>query len=536
MAATGEPRSGSFVRSSPERSSRGASGRSGAPDKMSVEVARQRALQAAEYYHSSVRTPGEPLDTGSRSGSMGSRERGSTAGSTASRGSGTSRDGKGGHQSDPSPAPRHGNSAQPGPGQDAYYKQKLRSGFIDLRNSYNEKIKPRNVTYTRSLGPPVPPARGALGKVQEGPLEGRGQGYSPQHTPHRPTLAERRGLYRSNSSLELDHIDYQSDHLHAPPPGALHRDYGSASSLDIMSSTVAVQGVPTPASAPNLTDTRPYSLETAKVVNGSVPVEDESPSGDGSQSPKLKSKSQKHKDRKQRTKSVAGEGGSSSGGGGLLRKLRGKTDSSESSGKSLDTSPSGDTDPNRLDDRYRRKAWVHFDCQSIRVSLSEVARRRSSPTHTSAVLKLKNTTTGASAASGARSGGSDQDEAGAEEADSGDGKSNDLLQSCPFFRNEVGGEEERTICLNRATAQKRVQQLLGNAQASILSQGAICSPLCNGVAVLDPAQSPHGVTCPALVSHKGLMFEYVDHGASYYRNFFHGFGRYLRIPSDDIGS
>ena len=54
--------------------------------------------------------------------------------------------------------------------------------------------------------------------------------------------------------------------------------------------------------------------------------------------------------------------------------------------------------------------------------------------------------------------------------DAGDGKTNDLVLSCPFFRNEIGGEEERRIALNRTTAQKRVQNLLGNISTSDTSE------------------------------------------------------------------
>ncbi|ENN82249.1 hypothetical protein YQE_01375, partial [Dendroctonus ponderosae] len=33
--------------------------------------------------------------------------------------------------------------------------------------------------------------------------------------------------------------------------------------------------------------------------------------------------------------------------------------------------------------------------------------------------------------------------------DGGDGQSNELVESCPFFRNEIGGEEERIVSLSR---------------------------------------------------------------------------------------
>ena len=53
----------------------------------------------------------------------------------------------------------------------------------------------------------------------------------------------------------------------------------------------------------------------------------------------------------------------------------------------------------------------------------------------------------------------------ADDADPGDHNSNDLVLSCPYFRNELGGEEERFVSLNIVTAQQQVQQLLGNAKS-----------------------------------------------------------------------
>ena len=114
---------------------------------------------------------------------------------------------------------------------------------------------------------------------------------------------------------------------------------------------------------------------------------------------------------------------------------------------------------------------------------------------------------------------------GLEESDIGDGRSSDLVLACAYFRNELGGEEERSITLNRATAQKRVQQLLGNRHADTAAM--MRHPACNGIAVLDTSPPP-GQVIPdtAILAHKGLVIEHVDHGAFYYRSFFHSFGEY----------
>ena len=539
--SAGGPPVGASVASSTSSSSS-----SSTAQNLSVEVARQRALQAAEYYHKNV-VGGAGGEGGGRDQERGGHPNGGMANKDALRAGVT-------------PV-----------SSDAYYKAKLRAGFIDLRNSYNEKIRPRVNTYNAGggRGQGDPPVQRGLSRVQETTHR--------QDTPHR-SLNDRRGLYRSNSSLELDYID---DHLlHAQHlqqhgggtrdgvntgigagTGTLRRDYGSASSLDVMStsgesffamlqdyrnenldqrapgppqlhevlrgrvdlgqtSSTTNIGGPHHQQATRSQQRRPLSLqqgqELAKISNGAAPTDDEQQHAnvqEGSGSPRLKQKSQKNKDRKPRTKSMVGEASS-----GIFKKLRGtKTDGTEvSNGSKSDTQ--GEGEGRGLDDRQKRKAFVHYDCQSVGISIPELIRRRN------LFNKRKNTTTGASAASAVRNAQSDDDTvSGDADVDQGDGKSNDLVLACPFFRNEVGGEEERTLSLNRTTAQKRVQHLLGNPQ--INDQSFTRDPACNGVAVLDntPCADGSPVELHALTP-KGLILEHVDHGAFYYRNFFLNYG------------
>ena len=492
-----------------------------------VEVARQRALQAADYYHRTVMgTSSDDPDTS------------------------PSKD-------DPYFAQFNGGNDPLRAGvtpasSDAYYKAKLRAGFIDLRNSYNEKIRPRNQSgYSRGFNTPV---RVGLGRVTEGSPSRR-----DRHNGHR-TAGERRGLYRSNSSLELESIEQRTDderqgqgqRLALLAGGPLRRDYGSASSLDMIGANVREDNLlaalqdyrnenvshhsshhhahhkATHAhSVPPMREFRtgrPEQLQpdnTAlsshdKLPNGGLLVEDDT---DAPLSPRLK-KSQKQKDKKPRHKSVVGESS-----GGLFKKLRGSKSDETNSSKSLE-SPD-DVDPSiKSNDRQKRKAIVHYDCQSIGISLYDVIRRRNS------LDRRKNTTTGASAASaspGVRSvPGPSEGSAmlGHEESDNGDGKSSDLVLACAYFRNELGGEEERSIALNRTTAQKRVQQLLGNRHADTAAM--MRHPVCNGIAVLDTSPPPgQAVPDTTLLSHNGLVIEHVDHGAFYYRSFFHSFGKYV---------
>ncbi|UYV74634.1 SIPA1L2, partial [Cordylochernes scorpioides] len=249
-------------------------------------------------------------------------------------------------------------------------------------------------------------------------------------------------LYRSNSSLDLDHCE----------ASILRRDFGSASSLDVVSSTSGesffdlLQGFRTGSidqrspGPPNIQeylrgkiDPLPTTQNASNVLaNGSDSLED-------AQSPRLKTKFHrlweiKEKSVKPRSKLLGSEPS-------LFRKLRGgtghhRTESTiEKADQVLDTEA-------RLDDKLRRKAFAHYDCQSLTANLSYASRLRS------LLSRRRNTTTGASAASmvGRMEGPGD--------VDYGDNRESDLVLSCPFFRNELGGEEERMISLNRVTSAK----------------------------------------------------------------------------------
>ena len=504
-----EPRA--FVRGASERVSRsklknGTSPPGGSAHNLSVEVARQRALQAAEYYHKNVIGAGDGKRGDPHSGVNGAVENDALRAGVTPASS------------------------------DAYYKAKLRAGFIDLRNSYNEKNRPRMSTYSggRTLGFEE---RRHLSRLNEG-IQAKNSAEPREGS--RPLADARRGLYRSNSSLELEYIDD-----HTGGSGTLRRDYGSASSLDVMSTSGESffamiqdyrnenldQRAPAPPQIHEVLrgrvdfggnvplQRRPVTIQQAqelsKLSNGSVPQEDEA-GGDGSGSPRLKQKSMKAKDRKPRVKSVVGEVSS----GGIFKKLRGgsKADTGDTGNGAKSMDNPSETDPKIIEERQKRKAFIHYDCQSIGITIPELQKRRNS------LIKQRNTTTGASAASGVRSIQGIEDKSSGDDSDSGDGKSNDLVLSCPFFRNEVGGEEERTVCLNRSTAQKRVQQLLGNKHLD--SHSLMRRPACNGVAILDNTLGPHGVTELPVVTNSGYVIEHVDHGAFYYKHFFQGFGKY----------
>ncbi|KOC68991.1 Signal-induced proliferation-associated 1-like protein 2 [Habropoda laboriosa] len=162
----------------------------------------------------------------------------------------------------------------------------------------------------------------------------------------------------------------------------------------------------------------------------------------------------------------------------------------------------GPTGPNsspklRLKLHRLRRAFAHYDCQSLTANLGYAAKLRGI-----LLARRRNTATGASAASSFRASTPDE----TPEEDSGDGKGNDLLESCPFFRNEIGGEGEREVGLTRCSQ--------GN--------GVHRPSLSYGVAVLEPAlgETSWKHTCP--LQRRPLPIESVDEGAHYYRRYFLG--------------
>ena len=172
-------------------------------------------------------------------------------------------------------------------------------------------------------------------------------------------------------------------------------------------------------------------------------------------------------------------------------------------------------------------------------------------------LKRKNKRSGASAASTKvtaatihdklqRRGSDSSVSNNEEESDLGDEKSNNLILSCPYFRNELGGEEDQDpqIGLSRGTAalqnlhdpSRPKEPKLDNfrrrstldilltaydsAQVGNLSSGT-------GVTILDNSKPESGFLYlgESFYNENGRVFEHVDHGAYYYKNFFVGQGR-----------
>ncbi|NXO07606.1 SI1L3 protein, partial [Oriolus oriolus] len=154
-----------------------------------------------------------------------------------------------------------------------------------------------------------------------------------------------------------------------------------------------------------------------------------------------------------------------------------------------------------------RKSFAHYDAQSIlfEPSAAAVARRR-------------NTTTGASAASA----GSDPAFSSTEdlnskenlERDLGDNTSNELLLSCPHFRNEIGGGAgERDVSFSKAASP-------GFSAADGVFPEPVHAgrPTNAGISVLEvPKEQQRD---PERL--RNYSVEHVDLGARYYRDYFHG--------------
>lgn len=309
-------------------------------------------------------------------------------------------------------------------------------------------------------------------------------------------------IYRSNSSLEL--LDASSIHdsiTHSGGP--LRREYGSHGSIDVISSDRSPLAVTAgesfftmlqdyrPAVFERLGETVERQKEPAEAVtihHNSSNIEDHSDRSNSS--PKLRMKLKLW------------------GPGKTARSQSHVPAMDDTNGISLNTSVNSTVTAvaSDIEERTKRRAFAHYDCQSLTANLGYAAKVRGL-----LLARRRNTTTGASAAAmfSTRSSTPDGD---SPDEDYGDGLNNDLLENCPFFRNEIGGEEEREVSLTRMGQGKKVQCR------------AIHRPnLAYGVSILECQQNEtlwtkH--TCPFQKGTKPI--EQVDNGAHYYRKYFHG--------------
>ncbi|XP_066884336.1 signal-induced proliferation-associated 1-like protein 1 isoform X7 [Kogia breviceps] len=342
----------------------------------------------------------------------------------------------------------------------------------------------------------------------------------PEAYPSSPRKALRRIRQRSNSDITISELDVDSfDECISPTyktGPSLHREYGSTSSIDKQGTSGdsffdLLKGYKDDKSDRGPTPTKLSDFLIASGGKGSgfsLDVID----GPISQRENLRLFKEREKPLKRRSKSETGDSS-------IFRKLRNT--------KGEELGKSSDLEDNRSEDSVRPwtcpKCFAHYDVQSILFDLNEAVMNRHS------VIKRRNTTTGASAAAVASlvSGplshsasfsspmGSTEDlnSKGSLSMDQGDDKSNELVMSCPYFRNEIGGEGERKISLSKSNS----GSFSGCESASF--ESTLSSHCTNaGVAVLE-------VPKENLVLHldrvKRYIVEHVDLGAYYYRKFFY---------------
>uniref|UniRef100_A0A8D2B7I3 Signal induced proliferation associated 1 like 1 n=1 Tax=Sciurus vulgaris TaxID=55149 RepID=A0A8D2B7I3_SCIVU len=342
----------------------------------------------------------------------------------------------------------------------------------------------------------------------------------PEAYPSSPRKALRRIRQRSNSDITISELDVDSfDECISPTyktGPSLHREYGSTSSIDKQGTSGEsffdlLKGYKDDKSDRGPTPTKLSDFLIAGGGKGSgfsLDVID----GPISQRENLRLFKEREKPLKRRSKSETGDSS-------IFRKLR--------NAKGEELGKSSDLEDNRSEDSVRPwtcpKCFAHYDVQSILFDLNEAIMNRHN------VIKRRNTTTGASAAAVASlvSGplshsasfsspmGSTEDlnSKGSLSMDQGDDKSNELVMSCPYFRNEIGGEGERKISLSKSNS----GSFSGCESASF--ESTLSSHCTNaGVAVLE-------VPKENLVLHldrvKRYIVEHVDLGAYYYRKFFY---------------
>ncbi|XP_029393063.1 signal-induced proliferation-associated 1-like protein 3 isoform X2 [Mus pahari] len=343
--------------------------------------------------------------------------------------------------------------------------------------------------------------------------------------------------HRSSSEITLSECDVEEpgDPRGTRHPGVLplFREYGSTSSID-------VQGVPEQSFFDILNEFRSEQPEAQGSQNlrellqvdpgalsgGSCGTKGDPRNGQPTKDSLQSLQPLKEKE-KARKKPVRGLGSGDTVDSSIFRRLRSSKPEGEVG------RPLGETEESRSPPEASRpwvcqKSFAHFDVQSMLFDLNEAAANRVS------VAQRRNTTTGASAASAASAmvpltasrahslGTLDPAFTSTEdlnckenlEQDLGDDNSNDLLLSCPHFRNEIGGEQERNVSFSRAS----VGSLGGSSEAHMAEPTLSTHRTNASISVLEvPKEQQRTQSRPRQYS-----IEHVDLGARYYQDYFVG--------------
>lgn len=338
---------------------------------------------------------------------------------------------------------------------------------------------------------------------------------------------QRRIRQRSNSDMTISEMEASGDSGDewGPASGAkwspLHREYGSTSSIDqhgasgesFFAMLRGYQGEKVDQRSP-----APEKLEdilNVGAMQASVDIQEDVIDGNP---PKARDKPPKR-----RTKSETG-------GESIFRKLRNVRGESDS------PRAGSDAEDSRIEDMgppwVCQRGFAHYDVQSMLFDLNEVTQLRQ------IAGKRKNTTTGASAAAVASatstlssthslpysSPSGSQEELCSRDCpglDAGDEQSNEMLLSCPCFRNEIGGDG---IVRRRLVTGYHGAGAGNGGSGTLIEEVNVyetsVSTHCTnaGVAVLEGPKEG-----PSTLSEKGKQYivEHVDLGAYYYRKFFY---------------
>ncbi|KAG5278416.1 hypothetical protein AALO_G00098750 [Alosa alosa] len=363
---------------------------------------------------------------------------------------------------------------------------------------------------------------------------------------------------RSNSDVTISDIgaeDVDQTAINPNTGASLHREYGSTSSLDRQSVTgqgfsgtarpqdpdlgapSELPSAPPPQALPELlhytappataTTTLSPSLQTAaQIARGDIICISNLDYVD----PSLFYSRERERSALQRQKSEKTESS------GIFRRLR--TMKSDGGGGERQKQSSSSTEQDEVARLLGRpqsfqKCFAHYDVQSVLFNISEAAANRAN------LARRKNVTTGASAASqhqggvgiGGGSGGGGSSDGSADplpgcesplgscedlgsDPDEGDGKCNGMVLSCPYFRNETGGEAERKLGVPRSNSATYSDGGEGySLEASITSH---CSNA--GVSVLEVTRENYPLQREMV---KRYNFEHMDQGAYYYHKYFY---------------
>ncbi|XP_010383999.2 signal-induced proliferation-associated 1-like protein 3 isoform X1 [Rhinopithecus roxellana] len=343
--------------------------------------------------------------------------------------------------------------------------------------------------------------------------------------------------HRSSSEITLSECDAEDP---GEPRGVRHtgalplfREYGSTSSID-------VQGMPEQSFFDILNEFRSEQPDARgcraltellradpgpHLMGGGGGAKEDCHNGQPAKDSLLPLQPTKEKE-KTRKKPARGLSGGDSVDSSIFRKLRSSKPEGEA-GRSPGEADEGRSPPEASRPWVCQKSFAHFDVQSMLFDLNEAAANRVS------VSQRRNTTTGASAASAASAmaslttsrahslGGLDPAFTSTEdlnckenlEQDLGDDNSNDLLLSCPHFRNEIGGECERNVSFSRASVGSP------SSGEGHLAEPALSAYRTNAsISVLEvPKEQQRTQSRPRQYS-----IEHVDLGARYYQDYFVG--------------